>query len=276
MSKLHRRGYLAISTIAAASALFVGAPAGASAATEEPGSNSTPGGTAVEPSGSSTQPAATEWAPQGADKGASSGGAAPLEHGSSVGSGVVNGKPEPTGSTGSDSEPPSYAPDSGGSYEPEPSVPATVEEPVGAPRAESGIQSVQPAATGTETAPAVKDGDAADDVAVGGSIPLEHSTAPRGGDISSVPAAPVASFTNSGDRVSTGSYALMLLFIIALGLVLTFAGARLKRRRQRRQLEAFWREQDVAWEAALRRVELREVPETPEPSPEPLHRVNAA
>ncbi len=186
MSKLHRRGYLAISTIAAASALFAGAPAGASAAAEEPSSGSTPGGAAVEPPGNSTQPGAsdaTEWTPQGVDTGTSSGGAAPLEHGSSVGSGMVTGK------AGSDSEVPSYTPDSSESYEPEPSVPTTVEEPVSTPRAESAPLSVQPTATETETAAPVRASSAVDDAAVGGAIPLRHSASPQGDGIGSAPPA---------------------------------------------------------------------------------------
>lgn len=276
MSKLHRRGYLAISTLAAASALLVSAPAGASAA-EESGSGSTPGATAVEPSGGSTQPAApgeTEWTPQDAGNGTSSGGSAPLEHGSSVGSGVVNGK---AGSTaGSDSEPPPPSPDSSGSYEPESVAPATVEAPAGAPQVEGGVHPVQPTAAETEVATAIRAGDTLNEAAVGGAVPLAHSASPQGGEVGSASPAAVASFTNPGDRVPTSSYALLLLFIVALGLVFTFAGARIKRRRLRRQLEAFWHEQDVAWEAALRQVEQREAPEVSESSAQPLERVNAA
>lgn len=270
MSKLHRRGYLAISTIAAASALFVGAPVGASAATEGFSDASTPGETAVEPSGDSTQPgapAATEWTPQGVDRGASSGGAAPLEHGSSVGSGVVPGK------DGSDNEAPSYTPDSSGSYEPAPSTPSTFDEPASTPRAESGIPSVQPRATATATEDRAS---RTSDAAVGAAISVGHAAHPQGDGIGTAPPAAVASFTGSGDRASTGSYALPLLVIIVLGLILGFAGLRLRRRRRRRRLEALWREQDAEWEAALRRAELGQMSGASEPSAQPLQRVSAA
>jgi hypothetical protein len=267
MSKLHRRGYLAISTIAAASSLFVGAPAGVSAAAEEFSDGSTPGEAAVEPSGNSAQPAApatTEWTPQGVDKGTSSGGVAPLVHGSSVGSGLVTEK------AGSDKEASSYTPDSGGSYEPEPSVPATFEEPVSTPGAESGTHSVQPGTTATTTA--AKPSSAVD-VAASGAASLGHSAQPQGGGIGSVPAA-AASFTDSGDRALTSSYALPLLVILMLGLILGFAGVRFRRRRQRRRLEALWREQDAVWEAALRRAELGQVAGDSEPSLQSLQQIN--
>lgn len=267
MSKLHRRGYLAISTIAAASALLVVAPVGASAA-EEPGDGSTSGETVVEPSGNSTQPAApsgTEWTPQGAEGGTSSGGSPPLEHGSSVGSGAVTGK------AGSDSEESSNTPDSSGSYEPEPSIPSTVDEPASTPRAGSGggVHSVQPRATAT---PARASRPV--DVAVGAAISLGHSASPQGGGISSAPPAAAASFTDSDDRASTSSYALPLLVIIVLGLILGFAGVRLRRRHRRRQLEALWRKQDAAWEAALRQAELGQVSGASEPSAQRLQRIN--
>lgn len=271
MSKLHRRGYLAISTIAAASALFVGAPVGAYAAAEEPRGSSTPGETVAEPSGNSTQPAAsagTEWTPQGAEGGTSSGGAAPLEHGSSVGSGAVTGK------AGSDSQAPSYTPDSSGSYEPEPSIPSTVDEPASTPRAGSGsgVHSVQPTATAT---PARASRPV--DVAVGAATSLGRSASLQGDGASSAPPAAAASLGGAGDRASMSSYALpLLVIIIMLGLILGFAGARLKRRRRRRRLEARWREQDAAWEAALRRLELGQVSGVSEHSAQPLQRVNAA
>jgi hypothetical protein len=269
MSKLHRRGYLAISTIAAASVLLVVAPAGASAAAG-PGDGSTSGETVAEPSGNSTQPAAptgTEWTPQGAEGGTSSGGSPPLEHGSSVGSGAVTGK------AGSDSKEPSHTPDSSGSYEPEPTTPPTVEEPASTPRAETGIQSVQPRATETATAASAS---SSVDVAVGGAIPLAHSTSPQGGGISSAPPAAAALSTDSGDRASTNSYALPLLAIIVLALILGFAFVRLRRRSRRGRLEALWREQDAVWEAALRRAELGELSGASEPSAQRLQRVNAA
>ena len=254
MSKLHRRGYLAISTIAAASALLVVAPAGATAA-EAPADGSTSGETAAEPSGDSTQPSApagTEWTPQGGEGGTSGGGSPPLEHGSSVGSGTVTGK------AGSDSKPPSNAPDSSGSYEPEPSTPTTVDEPASTPQAGSGGggHSVQPTATAT---PAKASRPA--DVAVGAATALGHSASPQGDGIGSAPPAAAASSGGSGDRASTGSsstgsYVLPLLVIVVLCLILGFAGVSLRRRHSRRQLEALWREQDAEWQEALRRAEL--------------------
>jgi len=248
MSKLHRRGYLAISTIAAASALLVAAPVGASAA-EGPADGSTSGETAAEPSDGSTQSGAsagTEWTPQGGEGGKSGGGSPPLEHGSSVGSGTVTGK------AGSDSEE-SSPPDSSGSYEPEPSIPSTVEEPVSTPRAGSGggAHSVQPT---PKTTPARA--SKAVDVAVGAAISLGRSASPQADRIGSAPPATAASFGGSGDRASTSSVALPLLAIVLLGFILGFAGVRLRRRHRRRQLEALWRKQDAEWEAALSRAEL--------------------
>jgi len=263
MSKLHRRGYLAISTIAAASALLVVAPAGASAA-EEPADGSTSGETVAEPSGDSTQPAApagTEWTPQGGEGGKSGGGSPPLEHGSSVGSGAVTGK------AGSGSEQPSNTPDSSGSYEPEPSTPSTVDEPASTPRAGSGGggHSVQPTATAT---PAKASRPV--DMAVGAATSLGRSASPQGDGIGSAPPAAVASFGDSGDRASTSSYALPLLVIVVLGLILGFAGVRLRHHRRRRRLEALWREQDAAWEAALRRAEQGQASGASEPSAQRL------
>jgi hypothetical protein len=263
MSKLHRRGYLAISTIAAASALLVVAPAGAPAA-EEPAAGSTSGEMAAEPSGDSTQPAApagTEWTPQGTEGGTSGGGAAPLEHGSSVGSGAVKGKAE------SDSAEPSYTPDSSGSYEPEPSTPSTFDEPASTPRAGSGAHSVQPTATGAKASRVVK-------VAVGAATSLGRSASFQSDGGGSAPPAVAASFGDSGDHASTSSYALPLLVITVLGLILGFAGVRLRRRRRRRRVEAQWREQDAAWERALRRAELEQASGASEPSAQRLQRVS--
>lgn len=270
MSKLHRRGYLAISTIAVALALLVVAPAGASAA-GEPGGGSVSGETAAEPPGGSTQPAApagTEWTPQGGEGEAAGDGSPPLEHGSSVGSGAVTGK------TGSASEEPSRTPESSGSYEPEPAIPATVDEPASTPQAGSGGEprSVQSQATATP-AKASKPVD----VAVGGATSLGHSASPQGDDVSSAPSvAPVASLADSGDSSSTNPFALSLLALIVLGLILGFAGVRLKRHRRRKGLEALWREQDAAWEAALLRAELGQLPGAAGPSAQPLQRANAA
>jgi hypothetical protein len=180
-----------------------------------------------------------------------------------VGSGVVTEQAEP------DSEKPSYTPDSSESYEPEPSTPSTFDEPASAPQAESGVHSVQPTPTPTPTRasrPA--------DVAVGGAISLEHSAAPQGKDINSAPPAAAASFVDSGDRASTNSYFLPLLAIVVLGLILGVAGTRLRRRRQRSRLEALWREQDAAWEAALLRAEPGKVSGGPEPSTQRLQQVS--
>jgi hypothetical protein len=267
MSKLQRRGYLAILTIAAASVLLVIAAAGASAA-EEPGDGSTSTETVVDPSGGSTQPsapAATEWTPQGDEKETSGGGDAPLEHGSSVGSGAVAEK------AGSDGEKPSSAPDSSGPYEPESSTPSTFDEPVSTSRAGSGPLPVQP----TTTATAAKASRPVD-VAIGSATSVGHSASPHGEGISSAPPAVAASFVGSGDRGTISSYALPLLIVIMLGLILGFAGVRLRRRRRRRGLEALWREQDAEWEAALLRFGLGQVSVAAEPSVQPLQRVNAA
>jgi len=269
MSKLFRRSCFALS-IAAVLVLLVGAPAGAFAAGDEFSGGSGPGETVVEPSGDSTQPAApasTEWSPQGSDGGASSGGAAPLQHGSSVGSGVVTGK---AGSAGSGGEAPPYTPDSSGSYEPEPSTPPAVDESVSVPSAESGIQSAPPRAT--ETATEDRPSRTLEAV-VGDAISVGHAAQPQGGGASTAPPA-AASFTGSGDGVSTGSYALPLLVIILLGLVLVLAGARLRRRRQRRRLDTLLCEQGAAWEAALRRAGLGQGSGASEPSAQRLQRVN--
>jgi hypothetical protein len=270
MSKLQRRGYLAISTIAAASALLVAAPAGASAA-EESGGSSTSGQTVAEPSGNATQPAATEWTPQGVEGGTSGGGAAPLEHGSSVGSGVVTGK------AGSDPEPPSYTPESapsytpesGGSYEPEPSTGSTTDEPASTPRAESGVQPAQPPVTAKVTRPA-----RAVDVAVGTAMPRGHSGSPQADGVGSAPPVAAAPFANPGDQAASGSPVLPLLAVIVLGLVLGYAFVRLRRHRQRQRLEALWRQQNAEWEAALRGADLRQAPPASKLSANPLQQIN--
>jgi hypothetical protein len=261
MSKLHSRGYLAISTIAAASALLVVAPAGASAA-EGSADGSTSGETATEPSGDSTQPATpagTEWTPQAGEGEKSGGGSPPLEHGSSVGSGTVTGK------AGSDSGESSNTSDSSGSYEPEPSIPSTVDEPANTPRAGSGggVHSAQPKARAT---PARASRPV--DVGVGAATSLGRTTSAQGDGIDSATPPAAASFGGSSDRASANSYALPLLIIVVLGLIFGFAGVRLRRRRRRRQLEALWREQDAEWEAALRRAELEQASGASEPSAE--------
>jgi hypothetical protein len=274
MSKLFRRSSFVFLMIAAL-ALLVGAPAGAFAAGEEYSSSSASGGAVVEPSGDSAQgaPDSTEWSPQGTGGGASSGGAAPLQRGSSVGSGVVPEKAKPK------SEAPSYSPESGGSYEPEPTTPSQTsspspppsafEEPASTPRADSGSQSEQPAAT---TAPKAS---RAVDVEVGAADAVAHAAPPQSGSIDSVPTAAAPPFAGPDDGASAGSYTLpLLLIILLLGVTLGYAFVRLRRHRQRQRLEALWREQDAVWEAALRRAELGQVAGDSEPSAQPLRRIS--
>lgn len=277
MNKLFRRSSFVLSMIAAL-VLLVGAPQGAFAAGEESSSGSASGGAVVEPSGDSEQPGApdsTEWSPQDSGEGASSGGAAPLQHGSSVGSGVVPEKAEPK------SEAPSYSPESGGSYEPEPSTspqtsspspsPSTFEEPASTPRADSGSQSEQPTAATTASK-----ASRAVDVGIGTADAVARSASPQGGEIDSAPTATAVPFAGSGDDASAGSYALpLVLGILVLGALLGYAYVRLRRHRQRRRLEALWRERDAVWEAALRRAELGQVAGDSEPSAQPLQRIGA-
>lgn len=274
---MHRHKCLVLSMIAAAIILLLGAPVGALAAGEESSGGSASGEAVVEPSGDSAKPAptSTEWSPQGSGGGASS-DEAPLQRGSSVGSGVVPGRTGSTGSAGSDSEAPPTTPAPGGSYEPEQStasIPSTtLDEPASPPRAGSRtIQSAQPTATSSPKAGAGADVNAE----VGAATPVAHSASSQGSDIGSAPPAAAASFTASDDGASTSSYALpLLLGILVLGLVLGFAGVRFKRRRKRRRLEALWREQDAVWEAALRRAELGQVAGDSEPSTQPLQQIN--
>lgn len=279
MNKPFRRSPFVLLVIAAL-VLLVGAPAGAFAAGDKSRGVSAPGGAAVEPSGSSAQPVApdsTEWSPQGSDEEASGGGPAPpLQHGSSVGSGVVPSKAEPK------SEAPSYSPESSGSYEPDPSTssqtsspspsPSTFEEPVSTPRAGGGGQSKQPTAatTASKTSRAV-------DVGVGAADAVAHSAPPQGGGIDSAPTATAASLADPGDGGSTSSYALPLLLVtLVLGAILRYAYVRLRRHRLRQQREALWREQDAVWEAALRRAELGQVAGDSELSPQPWRQINTA
>jgi hypothetical protein len=268
MSKLHRRGHLAISTIVAASALLALAPAGASAA-EASGDGSTSGETVVEPPGNSSQPAApptTEWTPQDAE-GASGGGAAPLEHGSSVGSGAVTGK------TGSSSEKPSSTHASSGSYEPEPSTPPpTLDEPASTPRTGGGIHTAQPAVAAVQPTAAAKPSRVVE-VAVGAATSLGHPASFQRDRPSFVLPVAAATRGDSGDRASTSSFALPLLVIVVLCLIFGFAGVRLRRQRRRRRLEALWREQDAEWEAALRRCKLEQASEGLQSSAQPLQRI---
>jgi hypothetical protein len=235
MSKLHRRCLLAISTIAAASALLVAAPGGA---------------TAAEPTSSSAQPTATEWEPQAVEDGASGGGAQ-VVHGSSVGSGAVTEQAAPDRATPSHPAPVSPAPVSAGSYEPEPSVTPTYDEPTStpstsAPPTENGTSPVQPAPPAPK--PKVSKPIEAE---VGAATSLGRSTPPQ--SASATRPAPTAPSADSGGQ--GGSLLLPLLLIAALGLVLGFAVVRLRRHRQRAQLEVLWREQAETWEAALRRAE---------------------
>ncbi len=280
MSKLHRRGYLAISTIAAVSALLVAVPVGASA-TEGSAGGSTSGETAGESSGGSTPPAAsgtTEWTPQGGEGEASGGESASLVHGSSVGSGAVGEKGDggaAKGNAGSDggAPPPAYTPpESSGSYEPsEPSTTSTSNEPVSTPQAEGGAHKAQPAvAQPTATPKASRPVHVA---AVGTATSLGRSASSQGDGASSASPAVAAPFVDPGDRTSMSSFALPLLIVIALGLALGFAGVRFKRHRERGRLEAQWREQDAAWEAALRRAEVAQAPEVSVPSAQDLQRI---
>ncbi|MET0305544.1 MAG: hypothetical protein ABW196_04860 [Solirubrobacterales bacterium] len=275
MNKLYRRSSFVLSLVAAALALLVSMPAGAFAAGEESSSGSAPQGA----SGDSTQPAAppsSEWSPQDSGGGDSSDGAAPLQHGSSVGSGVVPGKAEPK------SEAPSPSPESSGSYEPAPSTPSqapssspspsTYEAPASAPRASRASQAEQPPAPAPKPSRDVVAGVAAADA-------VAHAAPTQGGEeIDSAPtAAAAASFTESGDDASQGSYALpLLLVILGLAAILGYAYVRLRRHRQRQRLEALWREQDAVWEAALRRAELGQVAGDSEPSAQPLRRIKNA
>jgi hypothetical protein len=274
MSEPLRRS-LSFSLIAAALALLAGAPAGAFAAAEESSDGSTPGGAVTEPtqpagaatpSPADTAPASTEWSPKDAGGGTPSGGAAPLEHGSSVGSGVVTEKARSDGvvteKAESGDEPAPYAPASSGSHEAEPSIPPTPDGSTSTPPAKSGIQSEQPRAAKATRAIAV---------AVGTAISLGSSASPQDEGISSAPPAAAASFVDSGDHASTGSQTPPLLLIIVLALILGLAGVGLGLRHRRRR---FWREQDAAWEAA-RWAELGQVPGAPEPSAQRLQRINA-
>jgi hypothetical protein len=260
MKKLHRRRCLELSMIAAVLTLAVGAPAGAYAAGDESARGSTPGGAVVANPGGSTQPvvpattspASTELAPQDAGTGASSGGAAPIQRGSSVGSGGVPEKVESTSEGSSDTPDSSghYEPESSsGYYEPEPSTSPSVEEPASTASAGSETHSAAPT-------PPAAGADKANDVAVGAATPLSSSKSAQNDGIKYTPSV-AALFTDSGDQAASGSYVLPLLVMLALGLViLGFTGVRLWRRRKRQRLEAVWRQQDAAWEAAIRRVEL--------------------
>jgi hypothetical protein len=267
--KWHCSGYLAISTIAAALALFVGAPVGASAAAEEHGGGLTSGEAVVGPPGNSTQPGAppaTEGVPQDVEGDAPRSAGAPPVRGSSVGSGAVT---EEAGA-GSDDGASSYTPESSGSYEPESSTPSTFDEPASTPGAEGGVDTVQ------STVTAAPGASTAADAAVGGAGSAGHSASPQSSGIDSAPPAAAASFADLGDRGSTSSYALSLLALIVLGLILGFAGVRLVRRRRRRRLEALWRRQDAVWEAALLQAEQAQVYGGSSSGAQPLQRVNAA
>ncbi len=273
MKKLRHRRCLELAVIAAALALVAVAPAGALAAGEESGGGS--GETTVESPGGSTQPAppatpppattappSSGWTSQGAGTGTSSGGAASVQHGSSVGSGGAREK------AGSTSEEPSHTPSSS-DYEPAPATPSTFEEHASTPRTGSGterrIRSVEPPAPAARTSKAVK-------VAVGAATPLAFSKSSPGDEVrSGTPVA--ATVTGPGDHAASGSYALPLLIIIVLGL-LGYAGVRLWRRRhKRRQREALWQRQDAAWEAAIRQIETERAHEASKPNAKRLQGV---
>jgi len=277
MKKLHRGRYLALAPIAAAAALVVGAPPGAYAAGNESARGSAPAEAIVEAPGSSTQPAApvapspsapaapasTELTP-GAGTETSGGEVSPLRHGSSVGSGDVPGEAQ-SPSSGPSNTPDSsgyYEPDSSGYYESEPSTSSMSEEPVGTPPAGSEVHAATPTATAASSS---RDLDAA----VGAATPLSLSKAPQGGGIASAPPA-AAVFRGPGDQAASGSLALPLLVMLVLGLILGFACVRLWRRRQRRQLEALWRQQAAVWEAAIRRVGPGATQGVSKPSAKPL------
>jgi hypothetical protein len=275
MSKMHRRSRLEIAMIAAALVLVAAAPADSLAAAEESSGGSTPSGT-VETPGGSTQPAApaappTELTPQGGDTETSSGGAAPIQRGSSVGSGAVPGKAEPTSEAPSNppapSEAPSYTPSSS-DYEPEPSTPSAS----GAPS--SPLGAVDETAAEKPTAPPA-DTDRVVKMAVGAATSLGLSKSSQPGAISSEPSAAAAPITDSGDQVASGgSSALPWLLAVIAFLILGFACFGLRRRRQRQRLEAFWRQQDAAWEAALGRAQPGQALGALEPSGEPLQQIN--
>jgi uncharacterized protein HemX len=111
------------------------------------------------------------------------------------------------------------------------------------------------------------------DVAVGAATSLGRSVSFRGDGASSAPPAAAAPFKDAGNDASTGSYALPLLAIAVLGLALGYAGVRLRRHRRRERLEAPWREQEAAWEGALRRAELAQASGASGPSAQRLRRV---
>jgi hypothetical protein len=264
MSKVHRRCCLALSMIVVASALLAVSPAGAFAAGEEFSDGS-----------ANSSPTSAEWTPQ-PGQGATGSEGSSFEHGSSVGSGGVGG--EKTGSSGEESSPPppqpSYTPDSSSSREPAPTVGPTADAAPSAPRVvEHRTQPEQPAvaAKPDRTGSAVAG-------AVGAAVPLSHPESPQVDNASAPPAVPPRA--DSGDQAASGSSpALPLLAVIVVGLILGFAFVRLKRHRERRRLEALWHQQDVAWEAALRRAGPGEAPaiSTPsakrKPSPQPLPQI---
>ena len=204
--------------VAAAIALIVAPPAGALAAAGSPGpphewgGHETPGEAPAESPGGPTEPAAppaegaapgtnppasTGGVPQGAGTESSGNGAAPTRRGSSLGSGSGSNQ------AGSTSEQPASTTASSGSYEPESSTLATVEEPASQPRAVSRVGSVEPRPAAATTGNGAR-------AAVGAANP--------------VAAAPVAS---TRDQVGSGSGVLSLPVLILCGLILVYACGRL-------------------------------------------------
>jgi uncharacterized protein HemX len=164
-----------------------------------------------------------------------------------VGSGGVPGK------TGSSSEEPSVAPDTSTyspppSTQPAPPTSSTSEEPTGTARPASEIQPVNPPADAGSPDRTAK-------VSVGTSAPLASPKPPQGGDASETPAT-AAAFTDSGDRSGSGSYALLLLVVIVVGLVLGYACVRMWRRRQRRRVEVLKRQRDATWGAVVHQIKM--------------------
>jgi hypothetical protein len=264
-----RRRRIELSILVAALALVAAPSAGALEAGEEPGGSPTPGETTTEAPSGTTEPAppspgSTGWTPVGGGTGASGDGAAPIQRGSSLGSG---GHSEPAGSTVEESagptvEEPSYA-GSGSGSEAESSTPSTSE------RAESGRQ----AQSTTGSVPPPASTDKAVEVALGAATPLALPKSPQG-SVSPSPPVPDAPFIDSGDQATSVSDALLSLAAIVLVLGLAFAAWRFgshlwHRRAQRRYLEVRW-SREADWETFVHQIEQTQAPGVPDPSGEGL------
>jgi hypothetical protein len=118
---------------------------------------------------------------------------------------------------------------------------------------------MQPPATAASTGRAAK-------VAVGAATPLTAPKSPQRGEASSGTPVAAAAFTRTGDQAASSSYALPLLGVLALGLILGYAGVRLWRRHQRRRLEALRHERAVAWEEVIREIKMKKTLAASEPS----------